>query len=226
MTSSLLFPEMAPAPGFSFPEPLSERYRPQRIAEFSGLAEPKRILSGFASNPRNCGFLFVGPAGTGKTSMGFALAREISGFVHHVRAQKCTVDEVERVAFSCHYFAPEGYKRHVILVDEADLMSPAAQNAILSYLDGTNTIPDTVWIFTCNGTERFAERFLSRNRVLNFSTYAIQADAALLLESVWNREAAESVPRPNFARIIKDANGNVREALATLEMRLDAARAV
>src|SRR5260370_17752457 len=111
MTSSLLSPEVAPAPGFNFPEPLSDRYRPRRIADFAGLSEPKKILSGFATNPRNCGFLFCGPAGTGKTSMGIALASEIQGFMHHIPAQKCTVHTVERTAFSCPYSPPSPFKR-------------------------------------------------------------------------------------------------------------------
>ena len=37
-TQTLLFAELAPDPLLSFPEPLSERYRPQRIADFAGLA--------------------------------------------------------------------------------------------------------------------------------------------------------------------------------------------
>jgi replication-associated recombination protein RarA len=225
MTNSLLFPEMAPAPGFDFPEPLSDKYRPRRIADFAGLAEPKKILTGFVSNPRNCGFLFVGPAGTGKTSMGIALASELKGFMHHIKARKCTVEAVEDVVRSCHYYPPLGFNRHIILIDEADLMSIAAQETILSYLDGTDTIPVCTWVFTCNATDRFHERFLSRNRVLNFSTYAIQAEAAELLESVWTREASPEIPKPNFARLIKDATGNIRAALASLETRLDAARA-
>src|ERR1700677_4107157 len=110
--TSLLFPELAPLPGFDFPEPLSDRYRPRRIADFAGLSEPKRILQGFAANPRNCGFLFHGAAGTGKTSMGFALASEVSGFVHHVTAGNCTVDTIRHLAFSCWYVPPTGYKRH------------------------------------------------------------------------------------------------------------------
>lgn len=234
-TSSLLFPEMSPLPGFDFPETLADKYRPKRICDFAGLGDkpgkngesipgPKSILAGFVTNPRNCGFLFVGPAGTGKTSMGFAVASELKGFVHHIRAQKCTIDEVERIAFSCWYVPPAGFNRHVILVDEMDLASPAAQNAILSYLDGTNTIPDTVWIFTCNATDRLADRFLSRNRVLDFTNYRIQAEASQLLENVWNAEASPDVPRPNFARLIKEANGNVRTALAELETKLDASR--
>jgi len=99
-------------------------------------------------------------------------------------------------------------------------MSTAAQLAILSNLDGTATIPDTVWIFTCNATDRLADRFLSRNRVLQFSTYGIQSAAAKLLESVWAQEVGTGIEPPNCARIIKENNGNVRAALMALEMKI------
>lgn len=222
MTSSLLFPDMAALPGFDFPQPLSEKYRPMRIAEFAGLTETKRTLAGFAANPRSIGLLFCGSAGTGKTSMGIALAREVDGFLHHVSAGNCTVEAIRDLAFSCHYCPPPNFKRHVILIDEADQMSPAAQLACLSYLDGTATIPDTVWVFTCNSTDRLQDRFLSRCRNLPFSTYGIQSDAAKLLETVWTTET--DAPAPNFARIIKENNGNVRAALSVLDSRLDAIR--
>ena len=87
-SQTLLFAELAPDPQLNFPEPLSERYRPQRIADFAGLSEVKRTLRGFISRlPRqeSAGFLFVGEAGTGKTSMALALAQEVGGFVHHVK---------------------------------------------------------------------------------------------------------------------------------------------
>ena len=223
MTPALLFPELAELPGFSFPEPLCLKYRPTRIAEFCGLEETKRKLAGFATNPQDIGLLFIGPAGTGKTSMGLALANETKSFVTHIRSGCCTVDAIERVAFQAHYYPPAGYKRNMILVDEVDLASLPAQNICLSYLDNMATIPLTTWVFTCNGTDRLADRFLSRNRVHQFSTYGIQSDAAKLLERVWTAETSE--PLPNVARIIKEQNGNVRAALSILDSKLDAIRA-
>ena len=50
-TQTLLFAELAPDPLLGFPEPLSERYRPQRIADFAGLTEAKKVLAGFAARP-------------------------------------------------------------------------------------------------------------------------------------------------------------------------------
>jgi Cdc6-like AAA superfamily ATPase len=113
-----------------------------------------------------------------------------------------------------------GKKMHLILVDEADQMSPAAQLYCLSKLDGTAKIPSTIWVFTCNSIERFETRFLSRNKVIEFSSYGIAQDAAALLARVWQENASDTAIAPNFARIVKESNNNVREALMRLEVEL------
>jgi DNA polymerase III delta prime subunit len=109
---------------------------------------------------------------------------------------------------------------HLVLVDEADQMTTAAQLFLLSKLDGTAALPNTIWIFTCNATERLQDRFLSRVKPVEFSSYGIAGEAAALLERIWDENAPSSAARPNFGRIVKDANNNVREALMRLETEL------
>jgi DNA polymerase III delta prime subunit len=113
-----------------------------------------------------------------------------------------------------------GKKMHLILVDEADQMTDAAQLYCLSKLDGTAKIPNTIWIFTCNSIDRFETRFLSRNKVIEFSSYGIAQDAAALLARIWQENAPAGAAAPNFARIVKESNNNVRESLMKLELEL------
>jgi DNA polymerase III delta prime subunit len=98
-----------------FPMPLSEKYHPHAIADFVGLDKPKRILSKFAANPYPSAWLFVGPPGTGKTTMALALAETLRAELHHISSQQCNVAAVEDVIRHCWYgtatLTPVGWSR-------------------------------------------------------------------------------------------------------------------
>ena len=162
----------------------------------------------------------VGESGTGKTSAGLAICNAIAGELHHIPSQECNLERLARVRRTCQYVPAAGYKWHVILVDESDRMTDAAQVALLSMLDGTDAPPCTILIFTANDTTRLEPRFLSRLRKVDFSNYGIQRDAAALLARVWESEAPTGAVAPNFARLVKESNGNVRAALMELETEL------
>ena len=206
--------------GFNFPASLSEKYRPHSLAEFVGLDKPKRVLAKFADAPfPNAAFLFVGPSGTGKTSMALALCEAIRGELHHIPSQRCNVETVEDVTRQCHY-VPRNNTLHVVLVDEADIMTPPAQNSFLSKLDGTAFPPQTVFIFTANDTERLHPRFLSRCMVLQFQSHGMAQSAAQLLERIWIAEAGQTAEQPNFLRMVQDSKNNVRDAVNSLQVEL------
>ena len=209
-----------------FPQPLSEKYRPQSIAQFIGLEKQKKVLSAFARRPVSCAWMFLGPSGVGKSTMALALAKELNAELHHIPSQKCTVGEIDEIIRMCHrapyrLFGADAGKAdwHVVLVDEADQMSNAAQLALLSKLDSTDAPPQTIFVFTANDTGRLEPRFLSRTRVMEFSSYGMRAEIAALLAQVWEKEtgAAGSL---NWERIAKESNTNVRDALQTLEIEL------
>jgi replication-associated recombination protein RarA len=205
-------------PTLAFPQSLTEKYRPHTISEFVGLEKPKRIFAKFAVNPYASAWLFQGPSGVGKTSMALALAAELRAEVHHIGSQQCRLETLEETVRHCHY-VPLGGGFHVVICDEADAMSDAAQKFLLSKLDSSEPVPNTIWIFTANQSDRLEARFLSRCRVIEFSSYGIASDATRLLESVWEREASGS-PSPNFARIVKESSNNIRDSLTRLETEL------
>jgi len=206
--------------GIQFPASLSEKYRPHSLQDFVGLEKPKKVLAKFAQSPfPHAAFLFVGPSGTGKTSASLALCEMIRGELHHIPSQSCNVATVEDTVRQCHY-VPRNNTLHVVLVDEADQMTPQAQLAFLSKLDGTAFPPQTVFIFTANDTERLQDRFLSRCMVLQFSSHGMAKDIAGLLESVWLAEAGETTDKPNFLRMAQDSRNNVRDAVNSLQVEL------
>ena len=203
-----------------FPTSLTERYRPRTMSEFVGLAKPKALCEKLAARPFPSAWLFVGPSGTGKTTMAAALAEMIPAEVHHIPSQNCDLATLERVCRTCQYVPMLGKRMHLILIDEADQMTAAAQLFLLSKLDGTAPLPNTIWIFTCNATDRLQDRFLSRVKQVEFSSYGIASEATALLERIWNDNAPSSAARPNFARLVKESNNNVREALMRLETEI------
>lgn len=216
-----LFGHIQPSqPTLAFPTPLTERYRPRSISAFVGLDKPKRICAALAAKPTESAWLFVGPSGTGKTTMAMALAEMIPAEIHHIPSQECNMENIERVRRICQYVPMAGCRMHMVLVDEADRMSDAAQVSLLSKLDSTNFPPATIFIFTCNGTERLEARFLSRLHTVEFSSYGMATDAAALLKSIWDAQAPANSAAPNFARMVKESKNNVRESLMRLETEL------
>jgi len=205
-------------PTFAFPQPLAEKYRPRTIADFVGLDRPKRILSRFAAHPYQSAWLFAGPPGIGKTSMAPALAETLRAELHHIPSQQCNVANVEDVIRQC-WYVPTSGGFHLVLADEADRMSNAAQLHFLSKLDATAFPPQTIFVFTCNTTDGLEPRFLSRTRQIEFSSYGLAGEATRLLETIWQREA-NSTAAPNFARNVKESSNNVRDALMCLETEL------
>ncbi len=197
---------------------LVEKYKPATLHDFAGMERPRAILSHLAASPYSSAWLLLGPSGLGKTTMALALAHQIGGEVHHIPSRQCCLETVDRVTASCHYAPMFGERWHVLVIDEADQMSRPAQLAFLSKLDTTAAPPDTIFIFTANGTTLLEERFLSRCRVLKFTHEGLLEPASKLLARIWKAETTAA--QPDFRAIIIESGYNIRQAIMNLELQM------
>lgn len=219
MASPTLFEATNPQCGFNFPQSFTEKYRPRKIEDFVGLEKPKNMARRLIAEPRESAWLFLGPSGTGKTTLALTIAELMPAELHHVPSQECNLANIERIRATCQYVPMSGKRMHLVLADEIDQLTGPAQISLLSKLDATNFFPNTVFIGTCNSTGRLEDRFLSRFHVIDFSSYGTSKEITALLQRVWDAET-DNPERPNFARIVKDSANNVRESLMRLETEL------
>jgi replication-associated recombination protein RarA len=215
MSTQALFTDAnIPQGALAFPQALTERYRPRAIADFVGLEKPKKILSKLAAKPFESAWLFIGPSGTGKTTMALALAAAIPAEIHHIPSQECNLENIERVRRTCQYVPMAGCKMHLVLVDEADRMTDAAQISLLSKLDSTNFPPNTIFVFTCNASDRLEARFLSRLRVIEFSSSSRMSDSRTLFAESLTMRAKLGAGAPS----VSDSQMRESSAAASPEM--------
>ena len=211
---------------------LEQKYRPTRIDEFVGLEKPKRIFTNLLRRPRPCALLCEGPTGVGKTAMGLAFAAELPASLIHVPAGEFTVDRVREITREVHDYHPPVGKFWLVLADEFDQASNAAQVTMLSNIDGTTGLhmsvgghseagdePPVIWILTSNNVENLERRLVGRCLPVAFSNYGVAAAFADRLRDIWRVEAP-GAEEPNFQRVVKEANNSMREALNRLDLLL------
>ena len=206
-----------------FPASLTEKYRPRRVQDFIGIFEARCVLEEFLKAPRSKAFFFLGSSGLGKTTLAMAFAEQIHAETHYIPSQNCDLDTVESITKMCwcgafDFKTGKACEFHVVICDEADRMTPAAQTSLLSKLDSTAAPPLTIWIFTANTKANLEPRFLSRCSVLEFDAESMEDELPQHLERIFKQEGGRH--KLNFTDIAKSANWNVRDAINKLEIEL------
>jgi replication-associated recombination protein RarA len=213
------------------PIALDEKHRPQTLAAMVGQGNVTLQLESFLDAPYSTAFLFTGATGVGKSTAALAVARELGVGEKLWEDGNCEglvvdAETVTRVLRDLHYVPMQGSGWKVVIVDEADYMSPKAAQIWLSALE--DLPPRRVIIFTTNHPEKFQQRFLDRCQRLDFESDAkLHAqDAQTLIREVWTKEGGFERTCPKFADLkgVTDDKGHLsyRRVIRALEPLLRA----
>ena len=213
---------------------LLENARPLLLSDLVGLD----ILVKDAKTWKEKGYpqalLFAGPAGTGKTSASYVIAKHMLGenydainFIESNASDDRGIDFIRSGLKTAMRSKGLGVSRKVILLDEADGLTPAAQDAMRQLIEKYSK--NALIIMTCNEIEKIRPAIRSRCKTYIFKPVSPQAGADRLLDLLQDYLTPSHHHRPLATKLVELMNGDLRACimfldsidLANLEERVD-----
>lgn len=196
--------------------PLHVKYRPTTFKTFVGNKATVTSLKAVLDKGRVRVFMFSGPAGTGKTTLGYIIKNYLGcsdkDFYEHDLAKAGGVDVIRDIIAECRY-APIHGEHKIYLLDECHMMQQAASNALLKILENC---PAHVRFILCT-TEPGKVIKTIQTRCSKFSVSSLTPVELLdMLEYVIAKEKLNVSDRVLKELIIK-SEGSAREALVKLD---------
>jgi len=200
---------------------LYHKYRPSNFRQVKGNKDVVSALEVMLGNIETCphSFLFSGPTGCGKTTLGRIVASNLNSHGDDFRevdsADFRGIDTIREIRKNSTYKAIQSEHR-VWLIDECHKLTDDAQNALLKILEDS---PKHVYFILC--TTR-PQKLLSeiKGRCQQFVvTPLTEIEMKGLLNKIVIREN-ETLDEIIYEHIIQDSQGHPRNAIQILEQVL------
>ena len=198
----------------------TEKYKPKTLEEYHCDDELKARIRTYIETGSRKPLIFYGPAGTGKTTIAQVICNELGAHMYDVNASmENGVDKIRDDVVTWARNAVIGSNGlKVIFFDEADRLTPQAQDALKRTIDDYSK--NTIFIFCTNNIHKIIEPLKSRANTSTFEMGYVSDGVieALLVDVVGQIEGCKDI---DVAAIIKLAHGEPRHAINLLQSYID-----
>lgn len=207
--------------------PLAERLRPKSLEEFVGQEElvgPDKPLRKMLEQNEIRSLVLWGPPGTGKTTLGWIIARSCGADFLAFSATRSSIKEIQQAMERSKKKLLSYGARDLIFVDELHRFNKAQQAAFLPYVEEGSII--LIGATTENPSFEIISPLLSRSQVFVLQPLSAEQIKTILKRALTDREhglgARKREIAPNAEEFIAQyCDGDARRALNLLELAVE-----
>jgi len=195
-------------------EIMIEKYRPKTFDEIVGQDDIKTKIKWMIDNNKISHLLFCGEAGLGKTTFAGVIANYMLkdtvqyNFRELNASNERGIEALRKTIIPFVKAKPVNSEFKIILLDEADAITPEAQNALRRVME---QYKDTMFILSVNYVHKLINPLKSRCVIFHFKRYT-KEEIEKIIKNILTRENM-TLDDNKIKMIIESCNGDARAAI-------------